>query len=462
MDKVKVTVYITNHNYGRFIRQAIQSVLHQKFTDWELIIIDDGSTDGSPAVIQEFEHSPNVRVVLQENHGLIVSANIALRLSHGEYIMRLDADDYLDENALLVLSNILDTHPDVGLVYPDYYLIDEQGEILSLERRNKLGTEITLYNGAAHGAGTMIRSRCLQELEGYSDDIGCQDGYDLWIRIIEKFGVYNVNVPLFYYRQHGNSLSVDKARLLKARRQIDRRHAQAERNDVTLRTLAIVPARSQVHDEAAYGLRPIAGRPLVDYTIDTALASEKFTGVVVVSEDEAVLDHVTARHGVLPLRRPTDLGRPNTSIASTVQFVLRHEQVPSGIDAFMLLYVNSPLRTAEHIRNAVDNMLIFETDSVISVYEDLLNHYQHVGDGLRPLTNRRALRLEREALWVENGAIYLARTKNLDGSEFLGERIGHTVMLKQESLQIDDEDDFMMVERLIAHRREETTVSYGS
>ncbi|HJN42783.1 MAG TPA: glycosyltransferase [Vicinamibacterales bacterium] len=462
MDKVKVTVYITNHNYGRFIRQAILSVLHQKFTDWELIIIDDGSTDGSPEIIKEFEHTPNVRVVLQENHGLIVSANIALRLSHGEYIMRLDADDYLDENAVVVLANILDTHPEVGLVYPDYFLIDEKGEILSLERRNKLGTDITLYNVAAHGAGTMVRSRCLQELEGYSDDIGCQDGYDLWIRLIEKFGVYNVNVPLFYYRQHGNSLTVDKARLLKARREIDRRHAQTARNDVTLRTLAIVPARSKAHDEAAYALRAIAGRPLLDYTIDVALACERFAGVVVVSEDEAVLDYVRSRRGVFAVRRPTDLGRPNTSIASTVRFALQHDQLPDGIDAFMLLYVNSPLRTAEHILNAMDNMLIFETDSVISVYEDLLNHYQHVGHGLRPLTNRRALRLEREALWVENGAIYLAKTENLDGPEFLGERIGHTVMLKQESLQIDDEDDFMMVERLITHRRQESTVAHGS
>jgi CMP-N-acetylneuraminic acid synthetase len=145
-----------------------------------------------------------------------------------------------------------------------------------------------------------------------------------------------------------------------------------------------------------------------------------------------------------------------------VRFALQHDQLPDGIDAFMLLYVNSPLRTAEHILNAMDNMLIFETDSVISVYEDLLNHYQHVGHGLRPLTNRRALRLEREALWVENGAIYLAKTENLDGPEFLGERIGHTVMLKQESLQIDDEDDFMMVERLITHRRQESTVAHGS
>ena len=100
---MKTTVYITAYNYGKFIEKAIQSVLKQSTDDWELIIINDGSTDNTCDILKRYETHPKVRVVEQENKGLSVSNNIALRISNGEYLMRLDADDYLDENALLVL-----------------------------------------------------------------------------------------------------------------------------------------------------------------------------------------------------------------------------------------------------------------------------------------------------------------------------------------------------------------------
>lgn len=457
----RATVYITNYNYGRFVKQAIESVLHQKFSSWELIIIDDGSTDGSVEIIRQFEMFPRVHVVLQENRGLVVSSNIALRLAKGEYIMRLDADDYLDENALLVLANILDTHPDVGLVYPDYYRVDEAGEILSVERRNKVGVDVTLPNMPAHGAGTMIRKRCLQELEGYSEDITCQDGYDLWIRLIEKFGVYNVNVPLFYYRQHPQSLTTNKERILHTRRLIERRFVETRKKDADFKVVAIIPVRGNTHAETGYALRRVAGRPLIDYTLDAALAFGGFRQIVVVSEDEAVLDHVKGVPCVVAVKRPSDLARPNTSIVPTVKFVLDCLGPASAADAFMMLYVNTPLRTASHIRNAIDNLLIFNSDSVISVYEDLTNHYQHAGTGLRPLFERRTLRLEKEGLWVENGAIYLAKVENLNGADYLGEKIGHTVMLKHESLQIDSEEELAVADYLLNHRslEKETTAS---
>lgn len=69
-----------------------------------------------------------------------------MRLANGRYILRLDADDYVDQNIHLILSNVLDTRPDVGLVYPDYYLVDDQDEILEVVRRNKIDDEVELLN----------------------------------------------------------------------------------------------------------------------------------------------------------------------------------------------------------------------------------------------------------------------------------------------------------------------------
>src|SRR5437867_1266985 len=106
MSQPLVTVYITNHNYGRYLEQAIKSVLNQTQQDFELIVIDDGSTDDSRSIIERYADHPKIRPIFQENRGLNISNNIALRAARGQYIMRLDADDYLDENALTVLTGV--------------------------------------------------------------------------------------------------------------------------------------------------------------------------------------------------------------------------------------------------------------------------------------------------------------------------------------------------------------------
>lgn len=89
-----VTVYLTNHNYGHFLRESVESVLTQTMSDFELLIIDDGSTDNSRDIIAEFESEPRVTTIFQQNKGLNVTNNIALRMARGKYIMRLDADDF--------------------------------------------------------------------------------------------------------------------------------------------------------------------------------------------------------------------------------------------------------------------------------------------------------------------------------------------------------------------------------
>ncbi|ODS33741.1 MAG: glycosyltransferase family 2 [Candidatus Scalindua rubra] len=226
----KVTVYIPTHNYDRYIDKAIQSVLKQTMTDWELIVIDDGSTDNTIETISKYKTHPKIRIIEQDNKGLNVTNNIALRLSNGKYIMRLDADDYLDENILLVLSNILDEKPDIGLVYPDYYHVDEEGEIVEIVRRKKIEEEVELLDLPAHGACTIIRKECLLDLKGYEEEFSCQDGYDLWLRFIKRYKPYNVNIPLFYYRQHPKSLTRQQEGILDTRKKIKEKYVNKYNN----------------------------------------------------------------------------------------------------------------------------------------------------------------------------------------------------------------------------------------
>ena len=183
-----VTIYLVNHNYGRFLEKSIDSVLSQDFLDFELIIIDDGSTDHSNQILNNYEQIDKVNVVRQKNKGLSVTNNIALKMSSSRYIMRLDADDYLLPNALRVLTSRLEADPDLVLVFPDYYEVDEYGEILHRVKRNDFEKDVTLYDIPAHGACTMFRRDILREVGGYDEkfveSMGGGD-IDFWYRIYQ-------------------------------------------------------------------------------------------------------------------------------------------------------------------------------------------------------------------------------------------------------------------------------------
>jgi glycosyltransferase involved in cell wall biosynthesis len=186
------------YNYAKFVQKAIKSVIKQTLEDWEFIIINDGSTDNTLEIISKYKDHQKIRIIDQKNKGLNVTNNIALRLSNGNYIMRLDADDYLDENALLVMSSILDTKPTIGLVYPDYYHIDVYDNIIEMVRRENVNDEFQILDIPAHGACTMFRKNVLLQMGGYIEEFSVQDGYEIWLRFIRNYSPYHVNVPLFY------------------------------------------------------------------------------------------------------------------------------------------------------------------------------------------------------------------------------------------------------------------------
>ena len=147
-----VTIYITNFNYGLYLNESIKSVLNQTYQNYELIIIDDGSTDNSK-VIEKFRHLKNVKIIFQKNKGLNFANNIALKLSKGKYITRLDADDWLDENFLQVMVSNLKKDPKIGMIFCNYYLVDKNGSIIDQFLRHDF-KKVKLLDQPAHGACT--------------------------------------------------------------------------------------------------------------------------------------------------------------------------------------------------------------------------------------------------------------------------------------------------------------------
>lgn len=451
-----ITVYITNYNYGRYIRQAIESVLSQSFQDFEIIIIDDGSTDNSKEIIESYAKHPNIDVIFQKNKGLNVTNNIAMRLAKGKYLMRLDADDYLEPNALQTMVSKLEADDELGLVFPDYYLVNEEGNVMAQEQRHSFEKDVSLLDQPAHGACTMIRMAFLEELGGYNESFNCQDGYELWIKFIAHFKVDNINIPLFYYRQHGANLTRNEKKILKTRASIKETFVKGH-NIKVLNTIAIIPVRGKGINSNSVAFESLGEKLVLEQKIDSALEAKNISKVVVSSPDKAVKDFVKANYKgvskILFVERPEELARFNTDLKATISHILSHKDILKiKPEAFMTLAIEYPFASTVYIDDAVYTMSIFDTDSLISVRPDNHLFFQHHGQGMKPILNQNKFtRLERDALYRYVGGIMVTTIELFENSETqLGERVGHIVIDQKAAHRLSTEQDLEIARFLIA------------
>lgn len=218
-NKELITVYITNYNYGKYIDKCIESVLSQTYKNIEILIIDDGSKDNSKRIIQKYAKNKKIKIVFQKNKGLITTNNIAVKLSNGKYIMRVDADDWLEKNAVEILYKEIKKDPKVAMVFSNYFEVNDYGNIITEYRRHNF-KKIKILDKPAHGACSLIDKTKILLVGGYNENLTCQDGYDIWFKFINKFKVKHISKSLFYYRQHEKSLSKDQSKILLNRAKI--------------------------------------------------------------------------------------------------------------------------------------------------------------------------------------------------------------------------------------------------
>jgi len=456
MTRPKVSVYVPCHHYGRFLAQCLTSLAAQSLTDWELILIDDASADVTALVAEEFRsrHPERVRVIRQPRPlGLRAAANAALELARGEYLMRLDADDWLDANALLVLAHHLDTHLDVGLVFPNWLWVDADGQILGVEQRKRIGHEAELLDLPAHGACSMLRRRVFKAIGGFDLDVDAQDGHELWLKVLYRHGVAQVETPLFYYRQHADSITADGERLLRARRQIKHRAAERGRGPVLPRVAVIVPVKNSYPHAPNLALAALAGKPLLDYTLDTVQGDPRFSALMVTTDDPAVVAHC-ARRGVAAHLRAAGLSDPLLRLPEVFAAAAQalEEQLQADPDILVILSVHTPLRRIEHIQEAIDTLLVYPVDQVLSTWEDLDLHYRHGRTGMEPVNASMisGTRNEREALYACNGSIHVLWREFMTPETFLTGRIGHVVMSRTDSLLAKKPEERALLELLLS------------
>ncbi len=462
-----VTVYIVNRNYGRYLSQSIESVLAQDHPNIDLVVVDDASNDDSDGVLRRFDRDPRIRIVRQAtNRGLTACCNAAIQIARGDYIMRLDGDDYLHPSAVGKLAAALHAEPGAVLAFPDYVEIDGRGMVIRRVQRHDFSTLDALSDLPAHGACTLLRRSFLDGMGGYDEDIPCQDGLDVWLSLGPQDRVLRIREPLFFYRKHGTNLTRAERALLRARTRLFAKHV-ARRRLPRPRVLAVVPVRGQVVDPSSEPLWPLGNRPLIDWTLDEVLMCPRFDRVVVSTPDAAVLDHVRQRYGTqVGLHRcELELAALNVSVGNRLQELLGIE-LDEGrtYDAVTILTVESPFRSRMFMQQAVDVMQLFGVDGVIGVRHEDEAFYRHDGVGLEPVRGDERMRLERDDLFRSCGGLCLvALTPTEVKSEaYLASiqrrpsRLGHVLLDQLAALSVRSPLDWEIARHLVGRALEES------
>jgi glycosyltransferase involved in cell wall biosynthesis len=212
-----ITVIMPCFNAAAYIFASITSVLEQSFTSFELLIVNDGSTDDSMSIIESF-NDPRVKVINQTNQGVCVARNNAIALALGDFIAFQDADDTWHKNCLLLLYNALSEHPDLALAYCGWQnvgLSGSRGEPYippDYENENKL---IQLFENCCWPIhACLTRRKNIVNAGGFDIRFRTSEDYLLWLKIAKDYPIILVPKVLAYYHHHnGTQATQNKSRL---------------------------------------------------------------------------------------------------------------------------------------------------------------------------------------------------------------------------------------------------------
>lgn len=217
-DTPLVSVVMPVYNAGRYVGEAIESVLSQTFTDFEFLALDDGSTDNSLSLLEAYtRHDSRLKIFTKPHEGMTRRLNEGLALARGQYIARMDADDLALESRLLEQVHHLEEDPDCVVVGTDLVMISEDGKELVIDRHECDHDKILqmLVNGAlgviTH-ATSMMQRQALIDVGGYREKFDGLEDLDLLLRLAEIGRLANIPRVLFKVRMHADSVCATRFR----------------------------------------------------------------------------------------------------------------------------------------------------------------------------------------------------------------------------------------------------------
>lgn len=212
MTKPRLTVLLTVYNAEKHLKAAIDSILAQTFSDFNLLIIDDGSTDSSRKIINSYSYKDSriTPLLYDKNKGFIAVLNEGLKQASTDIVARMDADDISQPQRLQKQYDFLSQHPDIAIVGSDVVVIDEENKIIGyehlLENPEAIKRALPVMCPFAHGA-VMFRKSAVLAVGGYKETDFAVEDYELWGRLLHNHQGANITQPLFQWRVSKGGMS---------------------------------------------------------------------------------------------------------------------------------------------------------------------------------------------------------------------------------------------------------------
>lgn len=256
----KVSVLLPVRDGEPFFAEALQSILTQQGVDFEIVVIDDGSSDGTTERLSACK-DPRLIVIRREGDGLVAALNCALAAARGDYIARMDADDVTLPGRLFRQAEFLDANPAVAMVHCSVRIIDAAGNgsyrLAAMPCSSKQRLAILLDEcpgGPIIHPSVMMRRAALLEAGGYRNSPACED-HELWLRVVDEWQISALPEVLLHYRQHATGISRERM---------------------------VEQSISHITNACAYRYRQVSGIDLIDqdpaaYAVLRALVAERAT-----------------------------------------------------------------------------------------------------------------------------------------------------------------------------------------
>lgn len=207
----KVTVIIPAYNAMEYLPETLENVLQQTLRDFEVVIVNDGSSDNIESWFSANVKDPRVRLISQENKGISAARNTGIRSTSCPYIAFLDADDLWEKDKLEVQTRVLDSDRKAGLVYTWVAYIDSQGNPTGRVKKNcsegMVWSSLLTHNIVECGSVALVRRECFEKVGLFDESLRSIEDLDMWLRLAKHYPFRAIAKPLVYYRQHTSSLS---------------------------------------------------------------------------------------------------------------------------------------------------------------------------------------------------------------------------------------------------------------
>lgn len=202
----KVSVVLPTYNGSKYIQESIESILCQTWKDFELIIVNDCSTDSTLEIIKEFaKKDSRIKIISNEtNQKLPKSLNIGFKTACGDFFTWTSDDNRMKPKALEIMCEKLEHNPELGLVYCDMDRIDAEGNLIE---EVKWPESHELYKGDCVGACFMYRASVTKKIGGYDENMFLAEDYEYWLRIWKESSIAHIPVNAYQYRVHNASLT---------------------------------------------------------------------------------------------------------------------------------------------------------------------------------------------------------------------------------------------------------------